>query len=387
MTRVAVLDDYGSVARAARPVGAPGRPRRGRLHRRAPRRPGGARSAAVRRRRRDARAHRVPARGARAPAGAAAARDDGDGERVDRPRRGPRPRRRGLRDGQPRRADRRADLGAHPRPREARARGGRGGARRRLAAVGRRRPRRASGSGCSGSGASGRRVAAVGLAFGMDVVAWSANLQAPTPPRSASRGSSSTTCCARSDVVSIHLRLSDRTRGLLGARELGLMRPDALLVNTSRGPIVDESALLDALHDGDDRRRRAGRLRRRAAAGRPPAADRAADAADAAPGLRRRRRRSAVYLRRGGGGHRGVARRRAGPRARRRRWHVMRHPRRRARDPRLRTSTLSTRSKRSSIIRCSARSPQCRMLDVSRCPPGRTSSCTRRSSASGSDAQ
>jgi phosphoglycerate dehydrogenase-like enzyme len=51
-------------------------------------------------------------------------------------------------------------------------------------------------------------------------------------------------------VVSIHLRLSDRTRGLLGARELGLIGPDGYLVNTSRGPIVDETALLAALHSG-----------------------------------------------------------------------------------------------------------------------------------------
>ena len=52
---------------------------------------------------------------------------------------------------------------------------------------------------------------------------------------------------SRSDVVSIHLRLSDRTKGLLGAKELGLMKPDAYLVNTSRGPIVDEATLIDAL--------------------------------------------------------------------------------------------------------------------------------------------
>ena len=55
---------------------------------------------------------------------------------------------------------------------------------------------------------------------------------------------------ARSDVVSIHLVLGDRTRGLLGARELGLMKPTAYLVNTSRGPIVDEAALIRALREG-----------------------------------------------------------------------------------------------------------------------------------------
>jgi phosphoglycerate dehydrogenase-like enzyme len=55
---------------------------------------------------------------------------------------------------------------------------------------------------------------------------------------------------ACADVVSIHLRLSDRTRGLIGSRELALMKPSAYLVNTSRGPIIDELALLDALREG-----------------------------------------------------------------------------------------------------------------------------------------
>ena len=73
------------------------------------------------------------------------------------------------------------------------------------------------------------------------------------------------------DVVTIHLVLSDRTRGLVGAKELGLMKKTAYLVNTSRGPIVDEKALLDALNKQADRGRRPRRVRRRAAAARPSA--------------------------------------------------------------------------------------------------------------------
>jgi phosphoglycerate dehydrogenase-like enzyme len=104
--------------------------------------------------------------------------------------------------------------------------------------------------GLLGLGRLGRRVAAVGLAFGMEVVAWSANLQAADAEAVGVRRVELDELLRTSHVVSIHLRLSERTRGLLGARELGLMRPDALLVNTSRGPIVDEDALLDALRAG-----------------------------------------------------------------------------------------------------------------------------------------
>jgi phosphoglycerate dehydrogenase-like enzyme len=104
--------------------------------------------------------------------------------------------------------------------------------------------------GLLGLGRLGRRVAAVGLAFGMEVVAWSANLQAADAEAAGVRRVELDELLRTSHVVSIHLRLSERTRGLLGARELGLMRPDALLVNTSRGPIVDEGALLAALRAG-----------------------------------------------------------------------------------------------------------------------------------------
>jgi phosphoglycerate dehydrogenase-like enzyme len=77
----------------------------------------------------------------------------------------------------------------------------------------------------------------------MDVIAWSQNLRAP-------EAVSREELVERADVVTIHLKLSDRTRGLIGAEDLGRMKPTAYLVNTSRGPIVDEAALLEALHAG-----------------------------------------------------------------------------------------------------------------------------------------
>jgi phosphoglycerate dehydrogenase-like enzyme len=104
--------------------------------------------------------------------------------------------------------------------------------------------------GVLGLGRLGTRVAEIARAFEMDVVAWSQNLD---PDDARGKGVEPVTkeeLLERSDVVSIHLRLSERTRGLLGARELGLMKPTAILVNTSRGPIVDEEALLEALKEG-----------------------------------------------------------------------------------------------------------------------------------------
>jgi phosphoglycerate dehydrogenase-like enzyme len=105
--------------------------------------------------------------------------------------------------------------------------------------------------GVVGLGRLGGRVAKVGLAFGMDVVAWSANL---TDGRCAEvgvrRASTLESLLSESDVATIHLRLSDRTRGLIGEAALRRMRPDAVLVNTSRGPIVDEDALIRACSEG-----------------------------------------------------------------------------------------------------------------------------------------
>lgn len=105
--------------------------------------------------------------------------------------------------------------------------------------------------GVLGLGRLGARVAAVGLAFGMDVVAWSEHLdEARCREVGVGLAGSLDDLLASSDVVTIHLVLSRRTRGLIGARELALLRPTAWLVNTSRGPIVDEDALVEALsHD------------------------------------------------------------------------------------------------------------------------------------------
>ena len=104
--------------------------------------------------------------------------------------------------------------------------------------------------GVIGLGTLGSRVARYGKAFEMEVLAWSQNL---TAERAAEVGATlvgKDELLRRSDVVSIHLVLSERSRGLVGARELGLMKRTAYLVNTSRGPIVDEAALIRALQDG-----------------------------------------------------------------------------------------------------------------------------------------
>jgi phosphoglycerate dehydrogenase-like enzyme len=103
--------------------------------------------------------------------------------------------------------------------------------------------------GVIGLGRLGSQVATVGKVFGMNVIAWSQNLD---PEQAAKAGVSAVekdqllTCA---DIVTIHLRLSERTRGLIGARELALMKPTAYLVNTSRGPIIDEAALIAALQN------------------------------------------------------------------------------------------------------------------------------------------
>ncbi|MET7377721.1 D-2-hydroxyacid dehydrogenase family protein [Streptomyces sp. NPDC005526] len=105
--------------------------------------------------------------------------------------------------------------------------------------------------GLLGLGRVGGRVARVGLAFGMEVRAWSRNLTAERAAEvGVRRASSKEELLAESDFVSVHLALSERTRGLLGAAELALLKPTAYLVNTSRAAIVDQDALLAALREG-----------------------------------------------------------------------------------------------------------------------------------------
>jgi phosphoglycerate dehydrogenase-like enzyme len=104
--------------------------------------------------------------------------------------------------------------------------------------------------GLAGLGRLGASMIAPARAFGMDVIAWSQNLTAERAAAVGVRAVTKDELLARSDVLSIHLVLSDRTRGLFGAGELGRMRHSAVLVNTSRGPIVDEAALVRALRDG-----------------------------------------------------------------------------------------------------------------------------------------
>ncbi|WP_414688888.1 D-2-hydroxyacid dehydrogenase family protein [Mycobacterium sp.] len=101
--------------------------------------------------------------------------------------------------------------------------------------------------GVLGLGRIGSRVAHVGKAFGMEVIAWSTNLTPEAAEQAGATYVSKNELFSRADVLTIHLVLSERSRGLVGSTELGLMKPTALLVNTSRGPIVDEPALIDVL--------------------------------------------------------------------------------------------------------------------------------------------
>lgn len=101
--------------------------------------------------------------------------------------------------------------------------------------------------GVLGLGRLGAKVARVGASFDMSVIAWSENLTAERAARCGATLVTKDELFARSDILTIHVQLSARTRGLVGARELAAMKPTAYLVNTARGPIVDETALVKAL--------------------------------------------------------------------------------------------------------------------------------------------
>jgi phosphoglycerate dehydrogenase-like enzyme len=98
-----------------------------------------------------------------------------------------------------------------------------------------------------GLGNLGSLMPPVGRALGMRVVAWSQNLTADRADEVGVDKLDHDEFFEQSDVVSVHLKLSDRSRGYIGAAELALMKPTAFLVNTSRGPIVDQEALIEAI--------------------------------------------------------------------------------------------------------------------------------------------
>ncbi len=104
--------------------------------------------------------------------------------------------------------------------------------------------------GVIGLGRIGARMARYGCALGMEVLAWSQNLTQEKAQAEGATRVGKDDLLARADAVSLHLVLSDRTRGLIGRAEIARMKPGAVLVNTSRGPIVDDAALIEAVRAG-----------------------------------------------------------------------------------------------------------------------------------------
>lgn len=101
-----------------------------------------------------------------------------------------------------------------------------------------------------GLGRLGRQVARIGQAFGMQVIAWSQNLTAEKAAECGVEQVTKEELFRRADILTLHVILGDRNRGIVGAKELALMKPTAILVNAARGPLVDEDALVAALEDG-----------------------------------------------------------------------------------------------------------------------------------------
>lgn len=104
--------------------------------------------------------------------------------------------------------------------------------------------------GVVGLGRLGSKVARIGAAFGMDVIGWSQNLDSERAAAAGARAVSKRELFSSADVVTVHYKLSDRSRGIVGKDELGAMKPTAVVINTSRGPLVDTDALVAALHAG-----------------------------------------------------------------------------------------------------------------------------------------
>jgi phosphoglycerate dehydrogenase-like enzyme len=104
--------------------------------------------------------------------------------------------------------------------------------------------------GVVGLGRLGARMARYGNALGMDVIAWSQNLTDDKATAAGARHVSKDALFAQADVVSMHLVLSDRSRGIVGTEDLARMKPGAVIINTSRGPLIDEAALINALEAG-----------------------------------------------------------------------------------------------------------------------------------------
>ena len=169
-----------------------------------------------------------------------------------RPRSGQGPRRRGLRHGERLRASGGADLGADPGACPPRRAGGERAAGRRMADRAWAPISPAAASDCWAWARSEPASRSIGQAFGMTVSAWSPNLTAKRAMAEVgvALSASKAALMAESDVVSIHLVLGDRTRGLVDAEALALMRPHALLINTARAGLVDGPALQAALAEG-----------------------------------------------------------------------------------------------------------------------------------------
>ncbi|SDC39371.1 D-2-hydroxyacid dehydrogenase family protein [Belnapia rosea] len=104
--------------------------------------------------------------------------------------------------------------------------------------------------GLVGLGNLGARVAKVGAAFGMEILAWSQNLTAERAEAAGARLVDKARLMAEADVISLHLVLSDRSRGIVGAADIARMKRSAMIVNTSRGPLIEQEALIAALAEG-----------------------------------------------------------------------------------------------------------------------------------------